>query len=81
VPRSTIDFVDLANHPTCRMLEKGLLVTVNSDDPAYFGGYVESGGNWYYSADLDMEGWPCPALFRYFTDAPVSLYAQIKAQT
>jgi adenosine deaminase len=22
------------------MLEKGLLVTVNSDDPAYFGGYV-----------------------------------------
>jgi adenosine deaminase len=23
------------------MLEAGLLVTVNSDDPAYFGGYVE----------------------------------------
>jgi adenosine deaminase len=22
------------------MLDKGLLVTVNSDDPAYFGGYV-----------------------------------------
>ena len=22
------------------MLERGLLVTVNSDDPAYFGGYV-----------------------------------------
>jgi adenine deaminase len=31
---------DLANHPLRRMLEKGLLVTVNSDDPAYFGGYV-----------------------------------------
>jgi adenosine deaminase len=23
------------------MLEAGLLVTVNSDDPAYFGGYVD----------------------------------------
>jgi adenosine deaminase len=31
---------DLSNHPIRRMLEKGLLVTVNSDDPAYFGGYV-----------------------------------------
>ena len=31
---------DLSNHPLRRMLEKGLFVTVNSDDPAYFGGYV-----------------------------------------
>ena len=31
---------DLAKHPLRRMLDKGLLVTVNSDDPAYFGGYV-----------------------------------------
>jgi adenine deaminase len=31
---------ELSNHPIRRMLEKGLLVTVNSDDPAYFGGYV-----------------------------------------
>jgi adenosine deaminase len=31
---------DLKDHPLRRMLEKGLLVTVNSDDPAYFGGYV-----------------------------------------
>jgi hypothetical protein len=42
---------------------------------------AESGGNWYYSADLDMEGWLCPALFRYFSDAPASLYAQIKARS
>jgi len=27
------------------------------------------GGNWYRSADLDMEGWLCPALFRYFDQA------------
>jgi adenosine deaminase len=31
---------DLSHYPIRRMLEKGLLVTVNSDDPAYFGGYV-----------------------------------------
>jgi adenosine deaminase len=31
---------DLALHPLRRMLEAGLLVTVNSDDPSYFGGYV-----------------------------------------
>ena len=27
-------------HPLARMLEQGLRATVNSDDPAYFGGYV-----------------------------------------
>lgn len=32
---------DLASHPLPEMLRAGLLVTVNSDDPAYFGGYVD----------------------------------------
>ena len=31
---------DLKLHPLRQMMEKGLVVTVNSDDPAYFGGYV-----------------------------------------
>jgi adenosine deaminase len=31
---------DIRSHPLRKMLEKGLLVTVNSDDPAYFGGYI-----------------------------------------
>jgi len=30
----------LREHPLRRMLELGLAVTVNSDDPAYFGGYL-----------------------------------------
>ena len=30
----------LADHPLARMLDAGLIATVNSDDPAYFGGYV-----------------------------------------
>ncbi|WP_156722829.1 adenosine deaminase [Streptomyces apocyni] len=31
----------LEAHPLPRMMEAGLLCTVNSDDPAYFGGYVD----------------------------------------
>ena len=39
----------LAGHPLPQMLEAGLLVTVNSDDPAYFGGYA--GDNFAAIAD------------------------------
>ncbi|WP_374283545.1 adenosine deaminase [Novosphingobium sp.] len=31
---------DMAHSPVARMLEQGLKATINSDDPAYFGGYV-----------------------------------------
>ena len=31
---------DLKQHPIKKYLEKGLLVSVNSDDPAFFGGYL-----------------------------------------
>jgi adenosine deaminase len=31
---------EITQHPLLLMLEKGMIVTVNSDDPAYFGGYV-----------------------------------------
>ena len=33
-------FPSLEQHNLKRLLDRGLLVTVNSDDPAYFGGYV-----------------------------------------
>ena len=32
----------LADHPLPVMLEEGLLVTINSDDPPYFGGYLDA---------------------------------------
>lgn len=32
---------DLAEHPLPEMMRRGLAVTVNSDDPAYFGGYLD----------------------------------------
>lgn len=31
---------DMAKHNLARLLRAGLAVTVNSDDPAYFGGYM-----------------------------------------
>lgn len=33
-------FDRMPDHPLKRMMDAGLLVTVNSDDPAYFGGYL-----------------------------------------
>ena len=34
-------FDNMKQHNLMQMLESGLCVTVNSDDPAYFGGYIE----------------------------------------
>ena len=42
-------FPDLAHHNVGRLLARGLCVTINSDDPAYFGGYV--GDNYAATAD------------------------------
>lgn len=39
----------VADHPLPTMIEEGLLVSVNSDDPAYFGGYI--GNNYAALAD------------------------------
>lgn len=43
---------DLGNHPLPAMLEAGLVVTLNSDDPAFFGGYI----NENYQAMRDHAG-------------------------
>ena len=36
----------------------------------------EYGGNWYKLEEPPMEGWLCPALFKYFDKAPNTLYAR-----
>jgi hypothetical protein len=41
---------------------------------------TELGGNWYYSRELDLEGWLCPALFKYFATAPQRIYAKFEAR-
>jgi hypothetical protein len=39
----------------------------------------DAGGNWYYAEALETEGWLCPALLKYFDDAPKQLYVQVEA--
>ena len=54
-PLSNVKLCNVASidaHPIDRMLEQGLRATVNSDDPAYFGGYI--GAN--YQAIADARG-------------------------
>jgi hypothetical protein len=41
----------------------------------------EYGGNWYYAPDYDMEGWLCPALFKYFEKAPKEIYVKAEPMT
>jgi hypothetical protein len=36
----------------------------------------EGGGNFYRMEDPPMEGWLCPALFRYYREAPKELYVK-----
>jgi adenosine deaminase len=48
---------DLGSHPLPVMMKRGLLVTVNSDDPAYFGGYIDDNFAAVADAfDIDIEG-------------------------
>jgi adenosine deaminase len=42
-------FDDLTKHTLKDLLDRGVAVTVNSDDPAYFGGYVNAN----YLATID----------------------------
>jgi hypothetical protein len=39
------------------------------------------GGNWYCWKEFKIEGWLCPALFKYFTEAPKHIYVQARQRT
>ena len=43
---------DLSEHPAKIFLDKGVCVTINSDDPSYFGGYV---GENYYQLSIALD--------------------------
>lgn len=38
----------------------------------------EYGGNWYKDSRSGLEGWLCPALFRYFESAPKEIYLKLE---
>jgi hypothetical protein len=41
----------------------------------------DMGGNWYWSERFQMEGWLCPALFKYFASAPPRIFVQVKPKS
>lgn len=41
----------------------------------------EYGGTWYRWPERGVEGWLCPALFKYFPEAPAEIYALAAART
>jgi hypothetical protein len=41
----------------------------------------EFGGWWYACDEPPTEGWLCPALFRYFDEAPEEIYVKAEAKT
>ena len=41
----------------------------------------EIGGNWYFSPELNLEGWLCPAMFHYFPKAPEVIYAKAEPRS
>lgn len=40
----------------------------------------QDGGNWYYNEEFKMEGWLCPALFKFFPRAPAHIYFKAEAK-
>jgi len=68
-------FTRLSDHVLGRLLEAGVAVTINSDDPAYFGGYLNHNLTESFSA-LGLEGEAAYVLARNsfeaaFVEAPV----------
>ena len=42
---------------------------------------ADLGGNWYRWPERQMEGWLCPALFKYFDAAPQQLYVKVSPKS
>lgn len=63
--------------------EAGFVIVFSADE---FPGYhlrldwrrQEMSGNTYHSEDFGIDGWLCPALFKYFEAAPANIFVQLK---
>ena len=65
--------------------DKGFRLTFSAQEfPGYEDKLVwkrkEVSGNWYYSETFKAEGWLCPALFKYFKQAPKTIYVKAEAK-
>ena len=65
--------------------DKGFRLTFSAQE---FPGYDDKlvwkrkgmGGNWYCSEKFKAEGWLCPALFKYFRQAPKTIYVKAEVK-
>lgn len=61
--------------------EKGFRLIFSAEE---FPGYThelqwrrkDASGNWYYCPQFDSEGWLCPALLKFFPQAPREIYVK-----
>jgi adenosine deaminase len=66
----------LEDHPLPELVDEGLVVTVNSDDPAYFGGYI--GDN--FAAGVETFGWDEKQLARLAADSIEASFLETAAK-
>ena len=38
----------------------------------------DMGGNWYKEEETEYEGWLCPAMYKFFEEAPERIYIQVQ---
>lgn len=41
----------------------------------------EAGGAWYYCPEVDIEGWLCPALYKYFKEPPERIWIEAMSRS
>lgn len=63
--------------------EKGFTLVFSAQPfPGYEARFVkgreEYGGTWYSWPERSVEGWLCPALFKYFPEAPKEIYVHTR---
>ncbi len=81
----TEQLIELAVADFSELAEQGFCLTFDSEA---FEGYQykldwvkgDDSGNTYYCPELDAEGWLCPALFKYFDEAPKHIYVAVKGE-
>ena len=51
------------------------------DAPDWLRGDPSGGGNFYRHDDPPMEGWICPAMFKYYQSPPKALYVKAEPRS
>ncbi len=69
-------FPNLADHNLGRLLDAGVMATVNSDDPAYFGGYM----NQNFTETFAALGLGAPAAYRLARNSFEASFASAEAK-